>query len=110
MTSLGLAAFVGMTGLHAGPVFFQAVADVGVGLLLGGMIVTLAPPIISLLFGCFVLRMNLVLVLGAIAGAQTMTAAMAAVQERSEALLRCSVTRRPFPSATSCSRHGARSS
>ncbi|WP_406855266.1 TrkA C-terminal domain-containing protein [Alsobacter sp. KACC 23698] len=83
MTSLGLAAFVGMTGLHAGPVFFQAVAEVGFGLLLGGMIVTLTPPIISLLFGCYVLRMNLVLVLGAIAGAQTMTAAMAAVQERS---------------------------
>ena len=83
MTSLGLAAFVGMTGLHAGPVFFRAVADVGLGLLFGGMVVTLVPPIIALLFGRFVLRMNLVLILGAIAGAQTMTAAMAAVQERS---------------------------
>lgn len=83
MTSLGLAAFVGMTGLHAGPVFFDAVAEAGLGLLFGGMVVTLVPPIVTLLLGRFVLRMNLVLVLGAIAGAQTMTAAMAAVQERS---------------------------
>ena len=83
MTSLGLAAFVGMTGLHAGPVFFKAVADVGVGLLLGGMVVTLTPPIVGLFVGRYLLRMNPILVLGAIAGAQTMTAAMAAVQERS---------------------------
>ena len=83
MTALGLAAFVGMTGLHAGPVFFKAVAEAGVGLVFGGMVVTLAPPVVGLLLGRYVLGMNPVLVLGAIAGAQTMTAAMAAVQERS---------------------------
>ncbi|GGH11198.1 putative transporter [Alsobacter metallidurans] len=83
MTALGLAAFVGMTGLHAGPVFFKAIAEAGVGLLFGGMIVTLVPPLVGLFFGRYVLGMNPILVLGAIAGAQTMTAAMAAVQERS---------------------------
>ena len=36
MTSLGLAAFVGITGLHAGPVFLSALTEVGVGLLLEG--------------------------------------------------------------------------
>ncbi|MHB2168520.1 aspartate-alanine antiporter [Alsobacter sp. R-9] len=83
MTSLGLAAFVGMTGLHAGPVFLSSIAEAGVGLLFGGMVVTLSPLIVGLAFGRLVLRMNPVLVLGALAGAQTMTAAMAAVQERS---------------------------
>ncbi len=83
MTSLGLAAFVGMTGLHAGPVFVAAIAQAGIGLLLGGMVVTLLPQIIGLYFGHYVLRMNPILTLGALAGAQTMTAAMAAVQDRS---------------------------
>jgi putative transport protein len=35
MTALGLAAFVGMTGLHAGPIFFSALSEVGVSLLFG---------------------------------------------------------------------------
>jgi putative transport protein len=83
MTSLGLAAFVGMTGLHAGPIFLSALADAGVVLLLGGIVVTLVPQIIGLLFGRFILRMNPILLVGALAGAQTVTAAMAAVQARS---------------------------
>ena len=40
MTALGLAAFVAMTGLHAGPVFVSAIAEAGIGLLFGGMVVT----------------------------------------------------------------------
>ena len=83
MTALGLAGFVGMTGLHAGPVFLSSVAEAGVSLFLGGIFVTLLPLIVGLYFGHYVLRMNSVLLLGALAGAQTMTAAMAAVQERS---------------------------
>ncbi len=83
MTALGLAAFVGMTGLHAGPVFLSALAEVGVGLFLGGIVVTLVPQIVGLYVGRYLLRMNPILVLGALAGAQTMTAAMAAVQDRS---------------------------
>ncbi|MGY4175900.1 putative transport protein [Bradyrhizobium sp. USDA 4518] len=83
MTSLGLAAFVGLTGIHAGPVFLSAIRESGVGLLLGGMFVTLLPQIVGLCFGHFVLRMNPILMLGALTGAQTVTAAMAAIQERS---------------------------
>jgi putative transport protein len=83
MTSLGLAAFVAMVGLHAGPVFIQAVREVGFSLVLGGAIVTLTPQVAGLYFGRYVLRMNPLLLLGALAGAQTMTAALAAVQEKS---------------------------
>jgi putative transport protein len=83
MTSLGLAAFVGLTGIQAGPVFLSALRDAGIGLLFGGVVVTLLPQIIGLLFGHFGLRMNPILLLGALTGAQTATASMAAVQERS---------------------------
>ena len=83
MTSLGLAAFVGLTGIHAGPIFLSALSEAGIGLLFGGMVVTLLPQVIGLFFGHFVLRMNPILLLGALTGGQTVTAAMAAVQERS---------------------------
>jgi putative transport protein len=83
MTSLGLAAFVGLTGLHAGPIFLSALKEVGIGLLVGGMVVTLLPQLTGLLFGHFALRMNPILLLGGLTGAQTVTAAMAAIQERS---------------------------
>jgi putative transport protein len=83
MTSLGLAAFVGMIGLHAGPVFVEAVREVGFGLLIAGVFVTLVPQFIGLFIGRYVLRMNPLLLLGALSGAQTMTAALAALQEKS---------------------------
>jgi AspT/YidE/YbjL antiporter-like protein len=83
MTSLGLTAFVGLTGISAGPIFLSALREVGIWLLLGGAVVTLLPQAIGLLFGHFALRMNPILLLGALAGSQTVTAAMAAVQERS---------------------------
>jgi putative transport protein len=83
MTSLGLAAFVGLTGIHAGPIFISALREVGIGLLLGGIAVTLLPQIVGLLVGHYALRMNPILLLGALTGAQTVTAAMAALQERS---------------------------
>ena len=83
MTSLGLAAFVGLTGIHAGPIFLSAIREAGIGLLLGGMAVTLLPQIVGFCLGHFVLRMNPILLLGGLTGAQTVTAAMAALQERS---------------------------
>jgi putative transport protein len=83
MTSLGLAAFVGLTGIHAGPIFLSALRESGIGLLLGGMVVTLLPQVVGFCFGHFILRMNPILLLGALTGAQTVTAAMAALQERS---------------------------
>ena len=82
MTSLGLSAFVGLTGIHAGPIFLSALRESGIGLLLGGMAVTLLPQIVGFCFGHFVLRMNPILLLGGLTGAQTVTAAMAALQER----------------------------
>ena len=84
MRSMGLAAFVAMIGLKAGPVFLAALKDVGYVLLLGGAVVTLMPLLTGLLFGRYVLKLNPVLLLGGLAGGQTMTAGLAAVQEKAE--------------------------
>ena len=61
----------------------SSLAEAGLRILLGGMVVTITPMVVGLLFGRHILRMNPILLLGALAGAQTTTAAMAAVQERS---------------------------
>jgi len=84
MQSFGLAGFVAMTGLAAGPHFVSAVREAGVQLLIGGAIVTLVPMVVGLWFGLKVLRINGLLLLGAMTGAQTFTAALAAVQEKSD--------------------------
>jgi putative transport protein len=84
MRSIGLAAFVAMIGLKAGPIFVTAVREQGYVLFLGGMVVTLVPLICGLLFGRYLLKVNPALLLGGIAGAQTMIAGVAALQEKSE--------------------------
>jgi len=84
MKSIGLAAFVAMVGLKAGPLFVSAVRDYGLLLFFGGVVVTLTPLICGLFLGRYVLRVNPVLLLGGIAGAQTMIAGVAAVQEKAD--------------------------
>jgi putative transport protein len=84
MRSIGLAAFVAMIGLKAGPIFVQAVKQSGYLLFLGGIVVTMIPLITGLLFGRYVLKLNPLLLLGGVAGAQTMIAGVAAVQEKSD--------------------------
>jgi putative transport protein len=84
MKSIGLAAFVAMVGLKAGPLFISALKEYGLLLFFGGAVVTLIPLIAGIFFGRYVLRVNPILLLGGIAGAQTMIAGVAAVQEKSE--------------------------
>jgi putative transport protein len=54
-----------------------------VGLFLGGIVVTLMPLFAGLWFGRYVLKSNPLLLLGALAGAQTFTPGLAAAQEKS---------------------------
>ena len=82
MTALGLASFIAMVGIQAAPSLVPAIVEVGLVLPIGGVVVALAPLLTGLLFGHSVLRMNPILLLGALAGSQTATAAMAAVQAR----------------------------
>jgi len=75
---------VAMVGLKAGPIFISAVKEYGYILFLGGIVVTLVPLITGLFFGRYLLNLNPVLLLGGLAGAQTMIAGVAAVQEKSD--------------------------
>jgi putative transport protein len=84
MRSIGLAGFVAMIGLKAGPMFVNSVKQSGLVLFLGGIVVTLVPLISGLFFGRYILKLNPLLLLGGIAGAQTMIAGVAAVQEKSD--------------------------
>ena len=81
--TVGLAAFIGIVGLNAGPRFVSGVRETGFGLVGAALVVSLLPHTIGLLFGRFVLRMNPLLLLGAEAGAGTTTAALRAVQDAS---------------------------
>ncbi|WP_233233902.1 aspartate-alanine antiporter [Bordetella sp. LUAb4] len=82
MINFGLAAFVAGAGLQAGPEFVSAIKELGVVLVLAGVVVTWGPLLVALLVGRYVLKMNPLLLLGGLAGAQTFTAALAAVQEK----------------------------
>jgi len=84
MRSLGLAAFVAMVGLKAGPIFLTAVRQEGYLLLIGGIFVTMIPFLSGLFFGRYVLKVSPVLLLGGLAGAQTVTAAVVALEEKSD--------------------------
>ena len=83
MTSLGLTAFIAMIGLGAGPHFLDALREAGLVLFFGGLVVTSVPLLVGLWFGHAVLKLQPILLLGAIAGALTMAAGFAAVQEKS---------------------------
>lgn len=84
MKSIGLAGFVAMIGLKAGPLFVEALQEVGLTIFLAGVVVTMVPLFVGLLVGRYLLGLEPLLLLGALAGVQTMTAGLAAVQDKSE--------------------------
>jgi putative transport protein len=62
-----------------GTEFIDGLKDMGIAHFIAGIFCTCVPPTIGMLFGNYVLRMNRVLLLGGVAEAQTVTAAMIAV-------------------------------
>jgi putative transport protein len=82
--TLGLCMFISVVGLSAGPSFVAGLETTGLSLVLVGLISSLTPHTIAILFGRYVLRMNPLIVLGACAGAGTITAALRALQEKAQ--------------------------
>ncbi len=78
---LGLNLFIACIGLTAGSEAVSALQTIGGSLLLSGVVVTLTPMIIGFLFGRQVLKLNPVLLLGALTGGGTCTAALNVVKE-----------------------------
>jgi putative transport protein len=81
--TLGLATFLAIVGIGAGPTFISGLERTGFALVLVGLIVAMVPHIIGLLFGYFVLRMKPLILLGAQCGAGTNTTALKAIQDAS---------------------------
>ena len=85
--TVGLAVFIGVVGLTAGPTFVAGLRETGPSLLVVGFIVAVVPHVAALLFGYHVLKMNPVILCGACAGAGTVTAALRAIQDESQSKL-----------------------
>jgi putative transport protein len=85
--TVGLTTFVAIVGIGAGPNFVAGLQKSGISLALVGLVAAVIPHIAAILVGRFVLRMNPVILLGACAGAGTMTAALRAVQDEAQSKL-----------------------
>ena len=81
--TVGLCIFIGVVGLSAGPSFFAGLQKTGLSLVVVGLVSALLPHTLGILFGRYVLKMNPLIVLGACAGAGTITAALRAIQDES---------------------------
>jgi putative transport protein len=82
--TVGLTVFMACVGLAAGPSFFSGLQKAGISLVFVGLVIAVLPHTVSILFGRYVLKMNPVIVLGACAGAGTITAALRAIQEEAQ--------------------------
>jgi putative transport protein len=76
--------FIGIVGLSAGPSFVSGLQTTGISLVFVGLVSSLVPHTLGILFGRYVLRMSPLIVLGACAGAGTITAALRAVQDEAQ--------------------------
>jgi putative transport protein len=81
--TVGLCTFIGVVGISAGPSFFAGLQKTGLSLVAVGLVSAFLPHTLGILFGRYVLKMNPLIVLGACAGAGTITAALRAVQDES---------------------------
>jgi putative transport protein len=81
--NVGLATFIGLVGLAAGPSFISGLKETGFSIILAGLAVSIIPHVIGLLFGRYVLKMNPIILLGAQTGAGTSTIGLKAIQDAS---------------------------
>ncbi|MBU0630619.1 MAG: aspartate-alanine antiporter [Candidatus Margulisbacteria bacterium] len=84
LTDLGLNLFVACVGLSAGPLALQAIKTMGVTVFIAGAILTLVPHIVSIIFGRLVLKMDQLVLFGALTGAGTATPSLNALKDESE--------------------------
>lgn len=84
LSDLGLNLFIACVGVAAGPQALHAFNTSGLNIFLAGILVTLIPIIAGLFFGRKLLRMNVLLLLGALTGAHNITAALNMLTEESE--------------------------
>ena len=79
--SIGLAGFVAVVGLNAGPDFVTGLRTSGASLIVAGLVTVLVPHLVGVLVGRWAFNMHPGVLLGVCAGAGTATPALAAIQE-----------------------------
>jgi aspartate-alanine antiporter len=83
-SDFGLAGFVAVVGLAAGPQMLKSIQENGPGLVFIGIGVALLPQLVGLFFGRWILRLHPLVLLGGLAGSQTVTAALNALLEEAD--------------------------
>jgi putative transport protein len=87
MADIGLTVFIGVIGLTAGPHAVEAYQKQGAGffgsIFVAGVVVTMVPLLVGLLFARKVVRMRPIMALGGLIGAQTCTPGLNALREAS---------------------------
>jgi len=81
LQDFGLNLFIACVGLMIGPKAVQAFQTTGVSVIVAGVVLCLLPLFVGMAFGKVVLKMNPVLLLGALSGARSLTAAINTIQE-----------------------------
>ena len=84
LSNVGLAAFVAVVGINAGPGFVSGLKTSGISFFLAGVIVTMIPTLAGILLGKYVFKFKAPITLGATAGALTTTAAIGAICEKAK--------------------------
>jgi putative transport protein len=79
--SIGLAGFVAVVGLDAGPDFVVGLRTSGPSLVLAGVVTVFVPHLVGVVLGHWAFKMPPGVMLGVCAGAGTATPALAAIQE-----------------------------
>jgi putative transport protein len=79
--SLGLAGFVAVVGLDAGPDFVTGLRTSGPSLIVAGLLTVFVPHLVGVIVGWWGFKMHPGILLGVCAGAGTATPALAAIQE-----------------------------
>lgn len=87
LTDLGLNLFVACIGLTAGPKAIQALQMQGPEIFFAGVILTLLPHILGLVFGRLILKLDYILLMGALVGAGTATPSLQVLKDESDSVM-----------------------
>lgn len=84
LRNIGLIFFLVSVGTNAGGSLMETIQTGGVKLLLVGVVITMVPMLIAMIVGYFFLRINFLVLLGALTGSMTSTPALSAVEPMTE--------------------------
>lgn len=85
--NVGLNGFIAVVGLNAAPGLVSGLEAYGIGLFVAGMFVSILPLVVGIYAGKYIFKFHPTILLGAVAGARTTTAALGSLQEAAQSTL-----------------------